>query len=134
MNRCELFNSVELNESKRTFSLSSIHKNFQICKNVLKLTTTFILLSLISATLGIFLNMTDPKDSMIQSFKTGNLHIGKNETFGTLQNNSMWPDLLVWVVNLTLLPNTDRKSMKYQNGRSKTTQIIPTTGITKTLF
>jgi hypothetical protein len=89
MNRCELFNSVELNESKRTFSLSSIHKNFQIYKNVLKLTTTFILLSLISATLGIFLNMTDPKDSMIQSFKTGNLHIGNNEAFGTLQNNSM---------------------------------------------
>jgi hypothetical protein len=26
---------MELNESKRTFSLSSIHKNFQIYKNVL---------------------------------------------------------------------------------------------------
>ena len=41
---------------------------------------TFILLSLISATLGISLNMIHPKDSTIQSLKTGNLHIGNNET------------------------------------------------------
>ena len=32
MNRCESINSMELNESKRTFSLSSIHKNFHIYK------------------------------------------------------------------------------------------------------
>jgi hypothetical protein len=62
---------MELNETKRTFSLSSIHKNFQICKNVLKMAATFILLSLISATLGISLNMIHPKDSTIHSLKTG---------------------------------------------------------------
>jgi hypothetical protein len=50
---------MELNETKRTFSLSSIHKNFQIYK----MAATFILLSLISATLGISLNMIHPKDS-----------------------------------------------------------------------
>lgn len=41
---------------------------------------TFILLSLISATLGISLNMIHPKDSTIPSLKRGNLHIGNNET------------------------------------------------------
>ena len=76
MNRCESINSMELNESKRTFSLSSIHKNFHIYKNVLKMTATLMLLSLISATLGI-------------SLKTGNLRIGNNETLDTLQNNYM---------------------------------------------
>jgi hypothetical protein len=86
---------MELNETKRTFSLSSIHKNFQICKNVLKMAATFILLSLISATLGISLNMIHPKDSTIHSLKTGNLHIRNNETLDTLQNNSMRPDLFV---------------------------------------
>jgi hypothetical protein len=49
---------------------------------------TFILLSLISATLRISLNMIHPKDSTIQSLKTGNLHIRNNETLDTLQNNS----------------------------------------------
>jgi hypothetical protein len=53
------------------------------------MTPTFILLSLISAILGISLNMIHPKDSTIQSLKTGNLHIGNNETLDTLQNNSM---------------------------------------------
>jgi hypothetical protein len=89
MNRCESINSMELNESKRTFSLSSIHRNFPIYKNVLKMTATFIPLSLISATLGISLNMIHPKDSTIQSLKTGNLHIGHNETLDTLQSNYM---------------------------------------------
>ena len=94
MNRCESINSMELNETKRTFSLS-IHKNFQIYKNVLKMTATFILLSLISATLGISLNMIYPKYSMIQSLNTGHLHIRNNETLDTLQNNSIRPDLFV---------------------------------------
>jgi hypothetical protein len=75
-------------KKKRTFSLSSIHKNFQIYKNVLKMTATFMLLSLISATLGISLNMIHPKDSTIQSLNTGNLHTRNNETLDTLQNNS----------------------------------------------
>jgi hypothetical protein len=44
---------------------------------------TFILLSFISATLGISLNMIDPNDSMIQSLKT--VYIENNETLGTLQ-------------------------------------------------
>ena len=83
MNRCESIDSMELNESKRTFSLSSIHENFQIYKNVLKMAVTFMLLSFISATLGISLNMIDPNDSMIQSLKT--VYIGNNETLGTLQ-------------------------------------------------
>ena len=117
MNRCESINSMELNESKRTFSLSSIHQNFQIYKNVLKMTATFILLSLISATLGISLNLIHPKDSTIQSLKTGNLHFGNNETLDTLQNNSMWPDLFVWTWHCC--------RVKSQNGRSR---IIPTTG------
>ena len=121
MNRCESINSMELNETKRTFSLSSIHKNFQIYKNVLKMAATFILLSLISATLGISLNMIHPKDSTIQSLNTGNLHIRNNETLDTLQNNSMRPDLFVWSWHCC------RKSMKSQSGR---TRIIPTTGIT----
>ena len=113
MNRCESINSMELNESKRTFSLSSIHKNFHIYKNVLKMTATFILLSLISATLGIFLKMIHPKDSTIQFLKTANLHIGNNETLDTLQSNSMWPNLLVWTWHCC------------QNGRNR---IISTTG------
>jgi hypothetical protein len=80
-----------------------------------------MLLSLISATLGISLNMIHPKDSTIQSLKTWNLHTRNNETLDTLQNNSMRPDLFVWSWHCC------RKSMKSQNGR---TRIIPTTGIT----
>jgi hypothetical protein len=53
------------------------------------MTATFILLTLISATLGISLNLIHPMDFTIQSLKTGNLHIGNNETLDTLQNNAM---------------------------------------------
>jgi len=112
MNRCESINSMELNETKRTFSLSSIHKNFQIYKNVLKMAATFILLSLISATLGISLNMIHPKDSTIQSLKTGNLHIGNNETLYKT---------IPWVHTCLCEPDT---AAEWNERR----RIIPTTG------
>ena len=115
MNRSESINSMTLNETKRTFSLSSIHKNFQIYKNVLKMAATFILLSLISATLWISLNMVHPKDSTIQSLKKGNLHIGNNETLCTLQSNSMWPDLFVWTWHCCRTPNEVAKRKKTNN-------------------
>ena len=93
MNKCESINSMELNETKRTFSLSSIHKNFQIYKKRVENgchVYTSQSHQCNSRNISEYDSSKGFHDSILENRK-----FTHRKQRNTLQNNSMRPDLFV---------------------------------------